>query len=113
MTQERLIEEQKNAEKEVEKFKRGEIDLLYTTKCGRGADFPGEMCNSTILTKYPYPNVSSLFWRVLKKTNPEHYNSFYIDKARREFLQKIYRGLRSKDDHVYLLSPDSRVFQKR
>ncbi|OGJ22162.1 hypothetical protein A3K73_04135 [Candidatus Pacearchaeota archaeon RBG_13_36_9] len=113
MTRERIGEEQKNAEKEVEKFKRGEIDILYTTKCGRGADFPGEMCNSIILTRYPYPNVSSLFWRVLKKTNPQHYSSFYIDKARREFLQKIYRGLRSKDDHVYLLSPDSRVFEKR
>jgi len=113
MTQESLSEKQKNAEEEVEKFKRGKIDILYTTKCGRGVDFPGETCNSIILTRYPYPNVGSLFWKVLRKTNPKHYNSFYMDKSRREFLQKIYRGLRSKDDHVYLLSPDSRVFTKR
>jgi len=110
-TQEKLREV--DAEKEVEKFKRGEIDILYTTKCGRGADFPGEMCNSIILTRYPFPNVSSLFWKVLRLTNEKHYNSFYVDKSRREFLQKIYRGLRSKEDHVYLLSPDSRVFMKR
>ena len=32
-----------------------------------------------------------------------------MDKARRELLQKIYRGLRSKKDRVYLLSPDIRV----
>jgi hypothetical protein len=32
-----------------------------------------------------------------------------LDKSRRELLQKIYRGLRSKTDKVYLLSPDIRV----
>ena len=32
-----------------------------------------------------------------------------MDKARRELLQKVYRGLRSKNDRVYLLSPDVRV----
>lgn len=111
MTQEKLRGVE--AEKEVERFKNGEIDILYTTKCGRGADFPGDMCNSIILTRYPFPNVSSLFWKVLKLTNKKHYNSFYVDKSRREFLQKIYRGLRSPEDHVYLLSPDSRVFMKR
>ena len=100
-----------NAEKQINKFKKGEIDVLYSTKCGRGADFPGETCNSIILTKYPYPNISSLFWRVLKKTKPQHYNNFYIDKSKREFLQKIFRGLRSQDDMIYLLSPDSRIFK--
>jgi len=68
------------------------------------------MCRSIVLTKYPFPNVKSLFWRILKKNNPEHYNEFYMDKAMREFLQKIYRGLRFKNDHIFLLSPDSRVF---
>ena len=36
---------------------------------------------------------------------------FYKDKARRELLQRVYRGLRSKDDHVFLLSPDDRVLR--
>jgi len=36
---------------------------------------------------------------------------FYMDKARREFLQRIYRGLRSQEDHIFLLSPDIRVFR--
>jgi Rad3-related DNA helicase len=113
MTQEEMKEKQKNAEQQVEKFKNGEIDILYTTKCSRGVDFPGETCNSIILTRYPFPNIGSLFWRVLKETRPTHYNDFYVDKSRREFLQKIYRGLRSKEDHIYLLSPDCRVFIKR
>jgi len=112
MTREKLLELQDNDKhgEMVQKFKNGEIDVLYSTKCNRGADFPGSMCNSIILTKYPYPNVDSLFWKVLKRTKPEHYNSFYIDKAKREFLQRIYRAIRSENDSVFLLSPDIRVF---
>jgi Rad3-related DNA helicase len=106
----RKIQREDKVGKEVEKFKMGETDVLYSTKCNRGVDFPGSICNSIILTKYPFPNVSSLFWRILRKTKPLHYNDFYIDKARREFFQRICRGLRSNQDHIFLLSPDSRVF---
>ncbi|MFH1661789.1 MAG: hypothetical protein ABIA02_01715, partial [Candidatus Falkowbacteria bacterium] len=56
-------------------------------------------------------NVKDAFWKILYKTKPMHYWDFYKDKARREFWQKIYRGLRFKDDHVYLLSPDCRVLE--
>jgi len=112
ITQEKLklLQAKDSVGEAVKKFKEGRIKILYSTKCNRGADFPGETCNSIILTKYPYPDVNSLFWRILKKTKPQHYTSFYMDKARREFLQRIYRGLRSEQDHIYLLSPDIRVF---
>jgi len=112
MTREKLRNLQRGDKvgEQAEKFKKGEIDVLYSTKCSRGVDFPGSTCNSIVLTKYPYPNVSSLFWRIFKRTMPQYYNSFYIDKARREFLQRIYRGLRSDKDYIFLLSPDERVF---
>jgi len=97
--------------KEVSNFKRGDFDVLFTTKCSRGIDFPGDICKSVVFTKYPNPNVRSTFWTILKKTHPDFYWEFYRDKARREFLQRIYRALRSKDDHVYVLSPDSRVLE--
>ena len=93
----------------VREFKEGKTNVLFTTKCNRGIDFPGETCNSIVITKFPYPNISSLFWKILKKTKPQYFMSFYMDKARRELFQKIYRGLRSEDDRVYLLSPDRRV----
>jgi Rad3-related DNA helicase len=93
----------------IKKFKKGKIDILFSTRDSRGVDFPGEQCNSIIFTKYPNPNVQDAFWKILMKTNPSSYWAFYKDKARREFLQKIYRGLRFKTDHVCLLSPDSRV----
>ena len=112
ISREKFMELQKKEDvgEQLNKFKQGKLEVLYSTKCNRGVDFPGEVCNSIILTKYPYPNISSLFWRIFKKTKPQYYNSFYVDKAKREFLQRIYRGLRSKDDHIFLLSPDSRVF---
>ncbi len=112
-TQRELIEEQVNDPlgKRINEFKSKKMDILFTTKCSRGADFPGDICNSIVITRFPYPNISGIFWKILKKTNPQNYSSFYMDKARRELLQKIYRGLRSKTDKVYLLSPDSRVME--
>jgi Rad3-related DNA helicase len=96
----------------VKKFKDGEMDILFSTRDSRGIDFPGKQCNSIVFTKYPNPNIDNPFWKILMKTKPNYYWGFYRDKARREFLQKIYRGLRFKEDHVYLLSPDSRVLEK-
>jgi len=93
----------------IQKFKDKEIAVLFSTRASRGMDFPGNQCNSIIFTKYPYPNVKDAFWRILNKTNPQHYWAFYKDKSERELLQKVYRGLRSKDDHVFVLSPDLRV----
>ena len=112
-TREELEREQREYKKGelVQGFKNGETDILYSTKCTRGVDFPGEMCNSIVFTKYPFSNISSLFWRVLKKSRPRHFELFYRDKAKREFMQRIYRGLRSEEDHIYLLSPDLRVFE--
>ena len=95
----------------VDRFKTGQSNVLFTTRCGRGIDFPGEQCNSIVFTKYPNPNVQDAFWQILNKTKPQFYWSFYKDKARRELWQKIYRGLRFKEDHIYLLSPDSRVLE--
>ena len=90
-------------------FKQGLSDKLFTTKCSRGVDFPGKICNSIIFTKFPNPNVNDTFWKVLQKNHPEHFWDFYKDKAQREFLQRIFRALRSRNDHVFILSPDSRV----
>ncbi len=112
-SQEQLREEQKNDPlgERIHHFKNKKTDILFTTKCSRGMDFPGNMCNSIVITRFPYPDVSDIFWKILKKNKPQYFMPFYMDKARRELLQRIYRGLRSKDDKVYLLSPDIRVME--
>jgi len=111
ITQSELIEQQNNDPmgKRVREFRDKKSKVLFTTKCNRGIDFPGDICNSIVITRFPYPNISSIFWKILKRNKPQHFMSFYMDKARRELMQKVYRGLRSKDDKVYLLSPDKRV----
>ena len=95
--------------KRIDDFKKGKTNKLFTTKCNRGMDFPGETCNSIVVSRFPYPNISSIFWKILRRNKPQHFNQFYMDKSKRELLQKIYRGLRSKKDRIYLLSPDKRV----
>ncbi len=108
---EQLIETQKQDRegKLVNDFKSGKTKILFTTRCNRGIDFPFETCNSVVITKFPYPNTQSLFWRILKKNKPEIFWEFYKDKAHRELLQRVYRSVRDPKDHVFLLSPDIRV----
>ncbi|MAG39853.1 hypothetical protein CMI41_02720 [Candidatus Pacearchaeota archaeon] len=109
ISKERLRELQLGQNSQVENFIEKKNDLLFTTKCARGVDFPGDVCNSIILTKFPYPNISSLFWKILRKEQPEKFREFYTDKANRELIQKIARGVRFKGDNVEVLSPDVRV----
>jgi len=109
----REMQEKDKKSSEIERFKSGKVDILFTTKCSRGIDFPGEQCNSIILTRYPYPDIQSLFWQILRKQNQKQFREFYLDKSKRELLQKIYRGLRFKEDHIILLSPDSRVLDAK
>ncbi|OGJ17074.1 hypothetical protein A3K73_01450 [Candidatus Pacearchaeota archaeon RBG_13_36_9] len=105
------IQSQDKSGANIIKFKHGLSKTLFTTKCSRGMDFPGGMCNSVLFTKYPNPNISDTFWKILKNTHKEYFWKFYTDKAKREFLQRIYRAIRSTDDHIYVLSPDLRVIE--
>lgn len=114
ISREKFIEMQANDKDGllIRDFKEGKNDVLFTTKCARGVDFPGKECNSIIFTKYPYPHPGEAFWKILKETKKEIYWELYKDKSKRELLQKVYRGLRFKEDHVYLLSPDTRVLKE-
>ena len=109
ITQERLQQIQARGNTAVDDFVNKEEDILFTTKCSRGVDFAGDKCNSIVLTRFPYPNIQGLFWKILKREQPEKFMEFYMDKARRELMQKIARGVRFKGDKVDLWSPDVRV----
>lgn len=111
ISKDKLKELQEKPKEAIQNFKEGKSDVLFTTKCSRGIDFPGKTCQSIIITRYPYPNIQELFWKILRKERPNEYLEFYLDKARRDLVQKIARGVRFKGDHVILLSPDSRVLE--
>lgn len=112
LTKEKLLEDQKFGNESIDSFRSGLKKKLFTTKCSRGIDFPGEKCNSIVITRYPYPNISSLFWKILKQEKPEQFKEFYLDKARRDLVQKVARGVRFKGDKVDVLSPDIRVLNE-
>jgi Rad3-related DNA helicase len=65
-----MLQEKEHNNESIKKFKEKEIDILFSTKCSRGIDFPGDQCNSIVFTKYPNPDIKSPFWEILKKTNP-------------------------------------------
>jgi len=109
ITQERLRELQSRGNTAVDEFSSGTEDILFTTKCSRGVDFAGDKCNSIVITRFPYPNIQGLFWKILKQEQPEKFMEFYMDKARRDLFQKVSRGVRFKGDKVSLWSPDVRV----
>ncbi|MDO8556746.1 MAG: helicase C-terminal domain-containing protein [Nanoarchaeota archaeon] len=111
MTTEKLqqLQEEGKQGQLMQLFKNKQLDVLYSTKCTRGVDFPGDQCNSIIYTKYPYPSMHDIFWKVLKQEQPAAYLEFYFDKAAREYKQRLYRGLRSKNDTITILSPDIKV----
>jgi Rad3-related DNA helicase len=109
ITQEQLKEEQIHSQKHIEDFHEGKKDIIFTTRCSRGIDFPDDKCRSIVLTRFPYPNISGLFWKILKKEQPNKFMEFYLDKANRELVQKVARGVRNKNDWIELLSPDIRV----
>ena len=113
ITQEKLKELQSRGNTAVDEFTNGEEDILFTTKCSRGIDFAGDKCNSIIVTKFPYPNIQGLFWKILKQEQPEKFMEFYMDKARRDLIQKVARGVRFKGDKVSLWSPDVRVINAK
>ncbi len=113
ISQERLKEIQKIGNDSIKDFIDKKQKILFTTKCNRGVDFPGDKCDNIVLTKYPYPNIQSPFWKILRKENPEKFNEFYTDKANRELIQRVARGVRFKGDSVNLFSPDSRVIYKK
>jgi Rad3-related DNA helicase len=113
ITKERLLELQKGGNTNIDEFTSKESDILFSTKCARGVDFAGDTCNSIIVTKFPYPNIQGLFWKILKQEQPDKFMQFYLDKARRELIQKVSRGVRFKGDKVDLWSPDVRVLNAK
>jgi len=113
ITQERLHQLQQRANDYIDDFRKGKEEILFTTKCSRGVDFAGNKCRSIIMSRFPYPNINGLFWKILKKEQPNKFMEFYIDKANRELIQKIARGIRYKGDWVNLLSPDIRVLNAK
>ena len=100
-------------EEEIASFKRGDGEVLYSTKTDRGIDLPGATCRGIVIMKFPFPSLKDpLFTVMKKKLGDKSFWMYYRDIAKREFKQQVGRGLRDEDDWVELWSPDLKVLNE-
>ncbi|GEM_PF-3746808 len=95
----------------LEKFRKGEIKELATTRAFRGIDLPGDKLRSIVLTKCPFPDLSDDYWQVLKRKLGKLFDEYYHEFSKNNLLQVIARGLRETNDWIWLYSPDKYVYE--
>jgi len=84
-------------------------DVWWSTVSDRGLDLRDDKCRSIVVLKYPYPDLNDPVLKTMERVLKGKFWKYYEDKARRELIQQIGRGLRSKHDWVEVWSPDRRV----
>lgn len=102
-----------NQEERIHSFKKGEEEILFSTKTDRGIDLPDGVCRAIVILKYPYPSMSDPLFEVMKKRlGDKAFWNYYNDIARRDLYQQVGRGLRNDDDWIEVWSPDLKVHQE-
>jgi len=97
---------------EMQKFKKGEISFIKSTKLDRGIDCPDEECRINILQKLPF-GVPTHYHYAMNRHIREGFLWIYLwDECDRNIIQAAARGLRHPKDYCFVLSPDSRVHQR-
>ena len=94
----------------LERFRRGEVDEVWTTRAFRGIDLPH--AHGLIVTKYPYPDLNNVFWRVLREKRPRLFKLLYKWIAEVNLFQMICRELRDDSCWCVVYSPDVKVKEK-
>lgn len=94
------------------KFKKGEISFIKSTKLDRGIDCPDEQCRVNILQKLPF-GVPTHYHYAMNRHIRDGFLWVYLwDECDRNIIQAVSRGLRHKGDYCFVLSPDSRVYER-
>lgn len=94
-----------------ELLNKGFIDgVSWSTVTDRGIDLPDKKCRSIIITKFPFPDLSDVVFKVLRETLGDHiYWKYVRDIANRELIQQCGRAIRHNNDWCEIWSPDSKV----
>jgi len=94
----------------LEKFLKGEIDVIASTRIKRGVDFNKQILPKKLLIipKFPLADKEAVQIKALFKTFPENIaKAVWYDMAYRDLLQQIGRVVRSEDDEAYLAVLDT------
>ena len=94
----------------LKEFIEGKISEVATTRASRGVDLPGNKCRSIVISKAPFPDISSPIWRAYYHIlSDEEFKRAYRAEALNNLLQIIARALREENDWVWIYSPDKTV----
>ncbi|HWG89726.1 MAG TPA: helicase C-terminal domain-containing protein [Candidatus Thermoplasmatota archaeon] len=116
----KLLTEEREDDDTLQKFIRGEVREIASTRMNRGVDLKGDLCRDIVIFKFPIPDVSDPRFRAIHKNFVEKFGpdigdgmfwKYAKDCARRTLLQQIGRGLRAPDDWVRVWSTDAKVIK--
>ena len=85
--------------------------IIVSTRMIRGADLRDNKCRAVVMTKWPYPDISAGYNQALRKRFGDTvFGKIMSDKAEREAIQYVSRGLRHDRDWMIFSSPDDMAY---
>jgi len=92
---------------------RTDKQIIVSTRMIRGTDLRDDKCRAIVMTKWPVGDISDGYLQAIKKRFGEKtFWEIVRDKAAREAVQYVSRGLRHERDWSYFSTPDSRAFDQ-
>lgn len=87
--------------------------IIVSTRMIRGADLRDNKCRAVVMTKWPMSDLSAGYNQALKlRFGDKAYWSIMRDKAEREAIQYVSRGLRHELDWTFFSTPDEDAFNR-
>ena len=109
---------------DVRKIKSSDIELdgdvfrtnkqiIVSTRMIRGSDLRDDKCRAIVMTKWPVGDISDGYLQAIKKRfGDKTFWDIVRDKAAREAVQYVSRGLRHEYDWCLFATPDSMAFDQ-
>jgi hypothetical protein len=87
--------------------------IIVSTRMIRGADLKDNLCRAVVMTKWPMADISAGYNQALKlRFGDKIFWSIMKDKAEREAIQYVSRGLRHDWDWEFFSTPDEDAFNR-
>lgn len=92
---------------------RTDKQIIVSTRMIRGTDLRDNKCRAIVMTKWPVGDISDGYLQSIKKRfGDKIFWEIIRDKAAREAVQYVSRGLRHELDWSYFATPDSMAFDQ-
>jgi Rad3-related DNA helicase len=87
--------------------------IIVSTRMIRGADLKDNLCRAVVMTKWPMGDISAGYNQALKlRFGDKMFWSIMRDKAERDAIQYVSRGLRHDWDWTFFSTADEDAFNR-